>query len=279
MAALNDSAMKNANPSALIDPDRLLSLLGKARGRFVVDALAECASTNTLLMQRAAKGAPSGTVIVADWQTAGRGSRGRTWYATPEASLTFSVLWVFSGGFERLAGLSLAAGVAVVRALEACGASGVTLKWPNDILHDHAKLGGILVEVQSEGDSAQAVIGIGVNIRPPETIGEPDAVALSPTALDRIVPALPDRHVLFANLLDELARVFDEFAEGGFAVLRESWQARHAWQDRPVRLLRDGRIEKEGICLGADRDGALLVLTDDGTERCLSGDVSLRPLG
>lgn len=281
MAALDDVAMKTPHPfapSTLVDPLRLLSLLGEAQDRFVVDALAECASTNTLLMRRAAEGAPSGTVIVADRQTAGRGSRGRTWYATPEASLTFSVLWVFPGGFERLAGLSLAAGVAVVRALEACGASGVALKWPNDILHGNAKLGGILVEVQAEADSAQAVIGIGLNMRPPETIGEPDGVALPPASLERIVPSLPDRHVLFACLLAELARAFDDFSGGGFASLREAWQARHAWQGRSVRLLREGRVEKEGVCLGADTDGALLVRTDEGIERCLSGDVSLRTL-
>jgi BirA family biotin operon repressor/biotin-[acetyl-CoA-carboxylase] ligase len=81
---------------------------------------------------------------------------------------------------------------------------------------------------------------------------------------------------LLAQLLIELANVFDRFSSGGFAVLREQWQARHAWQDRAVRLLRDGRLEKEGVCRGADTDGALLLQTAAGIERCLSGDVSLR---
>ena len=70
-----------------------------------------------------------------------RGSRGRSWLASPDSSLTFSVLWRFEGGIERLSGLSLAVGVGVVLALEACGASGVRLKWPNDILLNNAKLG------------------------------------------------------------------------------------------------------------------------------------------
>lgn len=270
--------MTDSPSTLLIDPQRLPKLLGAARGRFDVDSLAECESTSTLLLQRAAQGAPSGSVIVADRQSAGRGSRGRQWLATPSASLTFSVLWRFDGGLERLAGLSLAVGVAVVQALEACGAAGIALKWPNDILHDDAKLGGILVELQNESNRALAVIGIGLNLTLPASRAERDGFALPATALDAALLPLPDRHRLFAQLLTELAQVFDRFADGGFAALREQWQARHAWQDRPVRVLRDGRVEQQGICRGADVDGALLVQTADGIERCLSGDLSLRPL-
>ena len=266
------------SPALLIDPFRLPALLGAASGRFNVISLAECASTNTVLMQRAGEGAPSGTVVVTDRQTAGRGSRGRNWVASPESSLTFSVLWRFPGGLERLSGLSLVVGVAVVQALTRSGATGVKLKWPNDILYDHAKLGGILVEVQGDPDNANAVIGIGLNLRLPESIGEASVAALAPAALEQIVSTIPERHALFSCLLIELARAFDRFAAGGFAALRDDWHACHAWQDRPVRLLRDGRIETEGVCAGADADGALLVRTVDGLERCLSGDVSLRPL-
>ena len=269
----------------LIEPARLRTLLGAAAGRFDVDSLAECESTNTELLARAERGAPSGSVLVADRQTAGRGSRGRTWLASPEASLTFSLLWRFDGGLERISGLSLAVGLAVVEALEACGAKGVQLKWPNDILHDGAKLGGILVELHNEvrsdmhheSNAAMAVIGIGLNLSWPECIVSTDGFALPPTALARAVPAMPERHHLFAQLLTALARVLDRFSEHGFSALRAQWQARHAWQDSPVRLLRDGSVLKEGVCLGADDDGALLVRTDEGVERCLSGDLSIRP--
>lgn len=270
--------MSEAQSPLLIDPHRLQALLGPARGRFDVDVRAECASTNTELMLRAAQGAPSGTVVVTDRQTAGRGSRGRSWLASPEASLTYSVLWRFDGGVERLSGLSLVAGLAVVRALENCGAADITLKWPNDILHRDAKLGGILVELQGEPRSSLAVIGIGLNLSLPASIGPTDGFALPPAALDRILPHMPQRHDLFAGLLIELAAVLDRFSDGGFAALRNEWQARNAWQDKPVRLLREGRVEKEGICRGADADGALLVQTASGIERCYSGDLSLRAL-
>ncbi|WP_153111752.1 biotin--[acetyl-CoA-carboxylase] ligase [Propionivibrio limicola] len=264
------------HPSSLIDPARLQSLLGATRGRFDVDALAECESTNTLLLQHAAEGAPSGRVVITDRQTAGRGSRGRQWVATPEASLTFSVLWRFNGGLEKLSGLSLAVGVAVVQALETFGAAGVALKWPNDILHEGAKLGGILIELHADEDGALAVIGIGLNLKRPEAIPQ-HAASLPPTALEVILEAPPERHALFARLLAQLAAVFDDFDRAGFAGLRHEWQARNAWQDSRVRLLRDGRVEMEGVCRGADEDGALLVETASGLERCLSGDLSLRP--
>jgi BirA family biotin operon repressor/biotin-[acetyl-CoA-carboxylase] ligase len=267
------------SPSLSIDPPRVYALLEEASGRFKIVAVAECPSTNTVLMRQMAEGASSGTVLVADWQTAGRGSRRRSWVAPPGAGLTFSVLWAFSGGLARLSGLSLAVGVAVARALARCGAGGITLKWPNDVLHDEAKLGGILVELEGddEGGAARAVVGIGLNLRLPENIGDAGTGALPPTALDRIAVAPIDRHVLLAALLVELARVFDRFAADGFAGLRDAWDACNAWQGRPVRLLRDGRVEKEGVCVGADTDGALLLRTADGLERCLSGDLSLRP--
>ncbi|MFT3849062.1 MAG: biotin--[acetyl-CoA-carboxylase] ligase [Propionivibrio sp.] len=269
----------------LIEPARVRSLLGAVGARFDIDSLAECALTNSELLVRAERGAPSGSVLVADRQTAGRGSRGRTWLASPEASLTFSLLWRFDGGIERMSGLSLAVGLAVVEGLENCGAKGVQLKWPNDILLGDAKLGGILVELHNEvgadsdggTKSAMAVVGIGLNLRLPENVGDADGFALTPAALERAVSPLPDRNDLFAQLLIALADTFDRFARDGFAVLREQWQRRHAWQERPVRLLRDGSVLKEGVCLGADDDGALLVRTAGGVERCLSGDLSIRP--
>lgn len=269
---------RNSNSSLLIDATRLAELLGAQRYRYALDALAECASTSTLLLESAVNGAPSGSVVIADRQHAGRGSRGRNWLATPEASLTFSVLWTFDGGLEKLSGLSLAVGVAVVRALEALGATGVALKWPNDILHRDAKLGGILIELHNEAGRAQVVIGIGLNLALPGSREERDGFALPAAGLADALAELPDRHVLLARLLSELAEVFDDFADGGFAALRIHWQARNAWQDRPVCLLREGRVVLQGVCRGADADGALLVQTADGVERCLSGDLSLRPL-
>lgn len=259
----------------LIDPVQLKARL-RAAGRFDVDALDACDSTNSEIARRAAKGAPRGTVVVADGQSAGRGRRGRQWLSAPEASLTFSLLWRFAGPATRLAGLSLAVGLALARALAALGAQGIRLKWPNDVLLERdgrfAKLGGILVELSSDRHGTQAVIGIGLNLLPPR-----EAFAFAASGLQEAFSRLPERHVLFAAILDEMAIVLDQFDAAGFAGQKAEWQRYNAWQDRAVKVLDEGREPMAGRCLGVDDDGVLLLETAAGVERVYAGDVSLRP--
>jgi BirA family biotin operon repressor/biotin-[acetyl-CoA-carboxylase] ligase len=119
-----------------------------------------------------------------------------------------------------------------------------------------------------------AVIGIGLNLQLPPA-GDEEFIH-PPAALAQVLSPLPDRHRLLAELMIELAAVLDRFDAGGFAALRGDWHEQHAWQDRPVRLLDGNRIDRHGICLGADEDGALLLQTATGIERCVSGDLSLR---
>lgn len=240
--------------------------LGGAACRFDIDLLAECGSTNAELLARAASGAPSGAVLVAERQTAGRGRMGREWIAAPGDSLTFSLLWRFPDGIG-LSGLSLAVGVAMARALQKVGAGDTVLKWPNDVLKDGRKLGGILIELQS---NAAAVIGIGLNLRLPSAM--PDEVRATAAALD--IDA--DPNLLLAALLTELLAVLDAFAVAGFAALRDEWLARHAWTGRPVHVLVPHAAPLDGICAGIAADGALLLETAAGVQRILSGDVSLR---
>ena len=115
-----------------------------------IEVVDEIASTSTELLRRAQRKDIHATVLAAEWQTAGRGRRGRKWTAVAGGSLTFSLGWRFDQGAGYLAGLSLAVGVAVIRALEAEGLPGVELKWPNDLIHRHLKVGGILVELNGD---------------------------------------------------------------------------------------------------------------------------------
>lgn len=255
----------------------IASALGPLARRFDVDVLDSCASTNAELLARAEAGAASGTVLVANEQTAGRGRRGRSWIASPGDSLTFSLLWRFAAGTAP-AGLSLAVGLAVARALEkvpggkqSAGAGDTALKWPNDLLRNRRKLGGILVELLPGAPHA-AVIGIGINLHLPAAM-PPDLRAAS-AALE--LPAA-DESALYAALLAELLATLEQFAAAGFAALRDDWVARHAFQDAPVLLSADFAAPREGICRGVDTDGALLLETATGIERVLSGEVSLRP--
>lgn len=260
---------------ALIDPSLLAARLGFMAGRFDVDALDECDSTSSELLRRADQGAPAGTVIVADRQTAGRGRRGRTWLSAPADSLTFSVLWRFTGPAWQLAGLSLAVGVALARALDDLGARGVRLKWPNDVLlerdGDFAKLAGILVELTSDRRGTQAIIGIGLNLRPPAADLPQPAAGLTEAMTQ---PA--DRHVVLAGILVALGEVLAAFAVDGFAGLKAEWSERNAWQGQAVQLVGEAGEALAGTCLGADDDGALLLETSIGVQRILSGDLSLR---
>ncbi len=264
-----------AEPYEFLDAAAVRAQLGAQARQFKLELLDECASTNTLLLEHARAGAPSGRVLACELQSAGRGRRGSTWQSGLGGGLTFSVLWRFAKGAAGLSGLSLAAGVAVARALSSLGIEGVRLKWPNDLLHAGRKLGGILIELQGEAAGpCAAVIGIGLNIR--LRTGVRDAIAQPVTDLASISQQAPSRKRLLAATLSELGQVLDQFAAQGFAPLREEWIARHAHQGKPVTLSAgDGRAAV-GTAVGVAEDGALLLETARGLERYVSGELSLR---
>lgn len=252
----------------MFDLTAIIQALGADACRFDAELLRECGSTNDVLLIRAERGAPSGTVVIAESQTAGRGRRGRRWQSAPGDSLTFSLLWRFAPGTQPL-GLSLAAGLAVVRALEKIGAGDTALKWPNDVLKEGKKLAGILIELVPNAPHA-AVIGIGMNVRLPATM--PDELRAQSAALGDGI----DPNTMLAAVLRELQATLETFATAGFGALREAWQARHAFQGAPVLLWSDFAPLRKGLCRGVDVDGALLFESDGHLERILSGEISLR---
>ncbi|WP_341676552.1 biotin--[acetyl-CoA-carboxylase] ligase [Niveibacterium sp. SC-1] len=267
-------ALPFAVPAVTVATDselsRVRTLLGARAARFDLAVLPQCASTNTLLAERASGGAPSGSVIWALEQTAGRGRRGRVWQSKAGDSLTFSLLWRFTTS-SALAGLSLAVGLAVAQAMETLGARGVQLKWPNDIWLDGRKLGGILVELQQVGTRCAAIIGIGVNLQPPSAAGIDQEVA----GLSQALQPVPEAAQVLAAILTSLGPVLDRFADEGFAPFQADWMARHALQAQAVRLV-DDRTSLDAVCLGVDPEGALLLDVGGNVRRILGGDVSLR---
>lgn len=264
-------------PVDFLERARINAALGASADLFTLELHDVLESTNTRLMRHAADGMPHGTCVAAELQQAGRGRRGRTWSSGLGSGLTFSLLWRFGQGAGALSGLSLAVGVGLGRALREAGAENVALKWPNDVLHRHRKLAGILIELQGEmlGPSA-AVIGIGLNVRVPDdalaAIGQPA------TDLDRVMRRPVERNQLLAIVLRHLADVLGEFERGGFAPLRDEWLSQHAYHDQPVQLLLPDGSSLEATVLGVADDGTLLADTGNGLQRFSSAEISLRGL-
>jgi len=230
-------------------------------------------STSTALLQDAAAGAPAGTVLAAELQTAGRGRRGRSWFSGLGGALTFSLLWRFERRISALGGLSLAAGVALLRALRELGVEQLQVKWPNDVLWRHQKVAGILVEVEGS-EQVAAIIGIGVNLRLDEHVRE----RVDQAATDLLSAGLRvSRNDLLAALLSHLADVLGLFAREGFSPLRQEWERAHAYAGRDVVVTMADCSEHTGQVAGVGDDGALLVRTAAGVRRFHSGEVSLRP--
>jgi BirA family biotin operon repressor/biotin-[acetyl-CoA-carboxylase] ligase len=158
--------------------------------------------------------------------------------------------------------------------METLGARGIALKWPNDILLHGAKLGGILTELATDSSGAMsAVIGIGLNLRRSDACVPDVPIA----ALEDALRPVPDRSVLLGACAGQLAAMLETFASAGFAAYRQAWQARNAHVGCMVRVSGEMGAGREGLCVGVDDDGALLIETHGQAMRILSGDVTLRP--
>lgn len=262
-------------PIEWLDRQVIAETLGEMAGAIDLEILDQADSTNRVLLNKAALGAPHRSCVVAELQSAGRGRRGRQWVSKLGGGLAFSVLWRFEQGAGFLSGLSLAVGVALLRAINEIGIDGVALKWPNDLQYQGRKLAGILIEMQGDiSGPCAVVVGIGLNLR----LGDALLASIDQPAIDlySITRRNPARNELFGRLLRRLDEVCATFAASGFAALREEWQNHHAYHERPVYLLMPDGSRREGIVRGVDQDGALLLETGQGVSRNLSGEVSLR---
>ncbi len=247
--------------------------MGMPAGRFAdVRWFAELDSTNRLAADLARAGAPDGVVVVADHQTAGRGRRGRTWDSRPGASLLVSVILRPAPAL-----VTLAAGVAAAEACEAVAGVGVGLKWPNDLLLDGAKLGGILSELV--GDAA--VVGLGLNL----AWAPAGAAKLGPSGplSGKLGPSGPlsGKLGLSGPLSGKLGsradrdRLLDAYLAG----LDATGDVLARYRDRCTTLRRRVRVEVpgatiEGVATDVDDDGRLLV---DGRAIAAGDVVHVRP--
>lgn len=243
-----------------------------------LEVLAVTGSTNDRVMA-ACRASGQFAVCLADYQAAGRGRQGRRWMSPPGAGICLSVGARFHEGPGAFAGLSLAVGVAAVRALEDLGVHEVGLKWPNDLVWAGKKLGGVLIELRGEAEGPSVVaVGLGLNHRLPRGVREllDDGAGLPPADLAEVCARPPGRTEVAARLVDRLARTLDQFAALGLGPFTRSWQRLDALHGLTVRARGGGR-DVAGVARGIDSSGALLVEGADGVlVRVTGGEVSLR---
>lgn len=235
--------------------------------------LAETDSTNAEAMRRALAGATGPLWIIADRQTAGRGRSGRTWVSEP-GNLHASLLVCVACPVAKAGQLSLLAGVATIEAIGKAGplTSGMQprLKWPNDILVGSAKAGGILVETSARAGGLTAVIGVGLNLA-----SAPAAPGRAATNLAAHGLTLPPREVLcfLAEAMDAWLKTWNDGA--GFPLVREAWLTRAGARGEAL-MVHSSEGPVEGLFIGLDADGALMIADKHGRERRFTfGDVTL----
>jgi BirA family transcriptional regulator, biotin operon repressor / biotin---[acetyl-CoA-carboxylase] ligase len=235
-------------------------------------------STNTYLLEQ--DPVKKIAVCLAECQTAGRGRRGRLWVSPFARNIYLSLRLTFEGGFNAIEGLSLATGVAIVRALNAVSVFDVRLKWPNDILWRSRKLGGVLIDVV--GDPAgrcHVVVGIGLNIhddRMMRALIDQPWVSLAEIAKTLSINST-SRSQITACLLNEMVPMLAQYETKGFYYYRDEWQKLNAYKEQEVEIQVGSKV-LVGVLLGVNNSGALIINTQDGEHVFHGGEVTLRSI-
>ena len=237
-------------------------------------------STNTVLLSRPHPPNGSSEVMLAEYQTAGRGRRGRPWLAPPGGSICMSFNWTFSDVPEDLGALGLVIGICELRALRKLGVTQAKLKWPNDLLVNDRKLGGILIELRAESDGpAYVVVGVGLNVSLGASLIE--KIATTGMAATDLVTAAgmesPSRNTVAGAILDACVHGLLEFEREGLRPFIEAWPEGDALRGRTVNIRGASGDIARGLVRGVDLHGALLVESlDEGLKKFMSGEVSVR---
>lgn len=262
---------------APFDADRLRRALGSALGAFSIRVVDRTGSTNDDLRELAAAGAPSGTVLVADAQTAGKGRRGRSWTSLPGAGLYLSVLFRAERPPAELPRWTLAAAVAVRETCVALAAIPVSIKWPNDLVCRGRKLAGILAEGRFTPAGVEIVLGIGINVaHRPEDFPEPLRALATSIEIESGSPA-PTRERLAADLLPRLEAVHRSLAAGEWEPIRVRWErAATPFSGRAVEIESGSGARFRGRVRGIGEHGSLEIDRADGARVAVVASEAVR---
>jgi len=235
----------------------------------------EVGSTQRVAADLAGEGAAQGTIVIAERQSAGRGRMGRTWHSPSGVNLYLTIILRPAMPIAEVPRLSLVAGVAAAEALESAAPGLVALKWPNDVWLGGRKAGGIIAEAVTDFRQGLrcVLLGIGLNVNLP-------AADLLPELRDKATSVRIatgrecDRIALAKTLFNRLDSRYMEIERDGFAAIRPAWERYSALTGRRVTVV-DGAARIAGVVRGIDADGALLLDTDTGAARIVTGDVSI----
>jgi len=242
-----------------------------------LDVFWSTGSTNTVLLERPNPALGSCEIALAEYQTAGRGRRGRAWVAPPGGGICLSLSWTFREVPPELGALGLVVGVCSLRALVSMGVQAARLKWPNDLIVDDRKLGGVLIELRAEtAGPACVVIGVGLNVSLGNALIEKIAeTGVAPIDLVGAGVVSPSRNRIAAGLVSSYVRGMLDFEREGLKPFIEEWRQADALRGRPVTVQAVDGVTK-GLARGIDLHGALVVETPHGLKKFISGDVSVR---
>lgn len=229
-------------------------------------------STNDVARDLAEKGAPEGTIVIAESQTGGRGRLDRTWHSPPGTGLYFSIILRPQLDPSDLPKITLLAGIAAAEAIEENTGLRPLIKWPNDLLLEGKKVAGILAELYGDITSPYVILGIGINVHtrleefPPEL--QEIATSLAMAGGQNI-----SRTNLMQAVLTHLGRWYELFKKGAFQPILDAWRKRCVIIGTHVKIL-SGEKELEGTVVDVDEAGALLLRDQAGQiQRILSGEV------
>jgi len=266
-----------AHPLELLDQGRIWSGLGESCRRYVqcLEVLPHIDSTNSQLLRRALDTAAHGQVCLAECQTAGRGRRGRRWVSPFGRNLYLSLLWRFESCSPELSALSLLIGLAVAEVINRLGVRDIGLKWPNDIVWQGQKLGGILLEMNGElSGRCHVVIGVGINVSMPRV--EDRHIEQPWTDMVRLLPdGLPSRNDLAARVIESMVAAVRRFENQGLNGMVQAWRAFDCYYGKAVALHLSTEV-KFGTAWGVDPLGRLRLRHGDVEQLYSNGEISLR---
>jgi BirA family biotin operon repressor/biotin-[acetyl-CoA-carboxylase] ligase len=265
-----------ASPIELLDDKKIRNQLSSYTNEHLqsLELLYQTESTNQLLMEQLANFPIHANVLLAEYQSEGKGRGSNKWLSGPGVGLCMSIGWHFDYIPKTFSALSLATGVVIAKSLARPGTAVINLKWPNDIMFNGAKMGGILIESRGQhAGSVDVVIGIGINIKLPSHLSS--QIEQDTTDLSDAYGFLPSRNFLAVIIINNIFQLLSEYQKHGFEEYIDEWCKLDICKGKQAVIhLNDNNIE--GTVDGIDNNGNLLMIENGKRNKYSSGDLTIR---